>query len=1321
MASTTLSNPTTTIGLSAAQKLMQKHQETRQPTIEDVPDEEDVPSQTPSSHVLESASGPSFQHTPPFPTGAPTVPKVNPADKKDRPIIDTQSEELFPGLGAAPKASTAPIWGAKNPTANGHVHGVSNGYSPTPSSLKTPAPPAPSNLRANPQSLISQVQAPLLSLPSKDILPRSQLKKPITDTLKDINKKLRTNLTMTTGESGILEFRETTNQKDAIRQQAIKELGQLIGVKKSVKIALPQSTRAHIIGKQGTTIKALQDATGARIQMPKIEIPTTPTDDDDDEMIEILIEGNTAAIHLAQKEIEKIISERCASINSKIRTIPTEFYPFIAGANDHNLNSIEQAHNVHISIPSHHVWNPQPPLQKPNPGQLPTFVPTAGHNPITITGDRAAVQAARADIEKLSQQLHQQLTFEQFMVNNSQHQFIIGKQGISPQGFFAKTGCGIMLPSDVNEDSVTVVGHPERVEAAMDYAMDLASSMNQAMFDVARHYRNAPGHARMHARNITQYLRDRNEIDKIGGRHQIHITTPMDAEGAAPWEIFYRSENSKIATRAQNEIASIILAHPPTRMTTVATDPFYHDYLRRDVTPRVLRDYGVRMVIPKGELAGEPILLVYEGESGHEPDFQISREKPDASQIESFEKGLADARHCILDIIGKQAKIGEEIIDVPRIFHEKLRRYIQSEQKQRAADQIPVRVFVSGTRVTLRGPTPAVESLSKKVHAFIAEAIEDEKERGFTLSFNFPQKHVNQLIGKGGNNIRELKDKFDVEINVSDGVVELQGPKAKAEAAKTHILSLGRHWADEVTYVIKVDPKFHRELIGAQGATINRLQTRYKVQIHFPRSLKQGKDDQSNSDALSEAGRRGPRREQEPDEVIIRGPKKGADETRDELLSLVQYMRDRSYNATVLVQARQIPSLIGQRGSGMEELRQLTGARIDIPNAKDLDNPSTLVEIQIKGAESSVAQAKKIIEEKKHIFDNTVTKTIEIDKKHHKALIGAQGSTLRNIIVEAGGADDRHEFARIVQFPRADIQGNCIKIEGNVDLVENIISKMRGIVEERESQINETLDVPVEKHRSLIGRNGETKKDLEAKFKVSIEVPRQGSGLTGIVISGLPSNVEDAKNQIQRLIDEQKGESILLPLNIHHAIVDNGQFFRKLRNDYQVKVDHGGKKIPTRLSKTVNGHTNRSSLPLITDTAECAKEAYIFSATTISNSQDEDQIPWNLRGTPENVAKVKAAISSAVEQALKETTCGHLTLPDPRTYRFVIGSGGSKVNTIRRATGCRIAVPRDQSNDEAIEIIGSADGVEKAKEMILQAVEDGLNASQHGGSGYQRG
>jgi predicted PilT family ATPase len=258
------------------------------------------------------------------------------------------------------------------------------------------------------------------------------------------------------------------------------------------------------------------------------------------------------------------------------------------------------------------------------------------------------------------------------------------------------------------------------------------------------------------------------------------------------------------------------------------------------------------------------------------------------------------------------------------------------------------------------------------------------------MDFDFPQKHANQLIGKGGSNITALRERFDVEIQVKDGKVELKGPKAKAEAAKSHINSLGKQWADETTHILKVDPRFHRELIGPQGNQINKLQTRYKVQIHFPRSARPAKDDQLAADTASDSGAK-PRRVQAEDEVNIRGPSKGADEARDEILSLLQYLKDNSHAATVTVQQSQIPSLIGQGGKGMDELRSITGAKIDVPGSRDAKDPSGLVEIQIKGTKAQVANAKKLIEEKKTLFDQTVVKTLSVDKKHHKSLIGAGG------------------------------------------------------------------------------------------------------------------------------------------------------------------------------------------------------------------------------------------------------------------------------------------------------------------------------------------
>ena len=74
----------------------------------------------------------------------------------------------------------------------------------------------------------------------------------------------------------------------------------------------------------------------------------------------------------------------------------------------------------------------------------------------------------------------------------------------------------------------------------------------------------------------------------------------------------------------------------------------------------------------------------------------------------------------------------------------------------------------------------------------------------------------------------------------------------------------------------------------------------------------------------------------------------------------------------------------------MDELRSLTGAKIDIPGERG-ESQDANVDIQIKGTKSQVAEAKKLIEEKKAIFDDTVNKTIDIDRKWHKTLIGPGG------------------------------------------------------------------------------------------------------------------------------------------------------------------------------------------------------------------------------------------------------------------------------------------------------------------------------------------
>jgi ferric-dicitrate binding protein FerR (iron transport regulator) len=76
-----------------------------------------------------------------------------------------------------------------------------------------------------------------VTLEPQFIIPRNQLKRPLADTIKDINRKSRANITMATSANGRLKF-DATGPQD-IAQQALKDLVQQIGT----RVCLTATTR----------------------------------------------------------------------------------------------------------------------------------------------------------------------------------------------------------------------------------------------------------------------------------------------------------------------------------------------------------------------------------------------------------------------------------------------------------------------------------------------------------------------------------------------------------------------------------------------------------------------------------------------------------------------------------------------------------------------------------------------------------------------------------------------------------------------------------------------------------------------------------------------------------------------------------------------------------------------------------------------------------------------------------------------------------------------------------------------------------------------
>lgn len=956
-------------GLTPAQQLMAQHND-HHVTVEDVPDEEDLKlasnsAPEPAPAMSEKAVGKQKAEEVPAP------PK-----KAANQAPNTASEELFPALGASTKPTAVPTWGKKPAGSNGAAAQKPSSGTSTPGSGS--ATPAVLVGRGPGVVLPGQFTDSIMFQPSE-----MSLKKPLTDILRDINKRSKANVTYRSGGyNGVVTF-TASGPKDSVRQ-TLQEVANEVGAKVSRTIPVPAGVRPYIIGRAGSKIQEISKRTGARIQVPKPE-----EGEDEDTQIGITLEGNMLSIRLAIHEIESIVKEHTSTINLRLKDIPAELYPFLAGPHNSHVSNLENGRDIRVQIPHYTHWAGQAPPQPAR--QAVPFVPQP-QLPINISGDREQAQQVQAELQRRAQQLRQQLAMEQRNIERGRHQFIVGDRGGSLHDFLEQTGCSIILPTDDSE-TIYIVGPPDKIEDGVNKLEELAAEMHQAIVDAAREHRGPQ--AQDHAHKITRYLRQRNALEELERMHNASIVAPKDRYGSSAWEIY--AKEGKNTQKARNDIQGVFASHPPSRFSTANVNPFYHRFLQQRNAQHIRDNYGVHVVFPD-DSDDEDLVLVYEGSTPY-ADYTIPRGAPPASEAQTYQQALRQAQDYIQSLTRGQQEIVSRDLGAPPKFYPKIERYVNKQQEGLPQDVPPVQVTFGDRRpkearrrsnngVAVRGPQDAVEDLVTKILSFIEQEEKDELERGYTTSFDFPQKFANQLIGRGGENIRKLRDEFDVEIQVNDGKVELKGPQAKCAAAKSHILSLLKRFEDEQTYKLKIQPQYHRDLIGPKGNQVNRLQDRYKVRINFPRSNKAADNDAATDAGESQRNAHG----HAADEVVIRGPRRGADEARDELLTLLQYIIDTSNVDTISVAQSHVPQLIGAGGKELENIRLATQAQIDVPSPKDAPaDPSGRVEVKIKGTKQQVQEAKKLLQDRVKTLDNTVTETLDVDRKHHRTLIGASG------------------------------------------------------------------------------------------------------------------------------------------------------------------------------------------------------------------------------------------------------------------------------------------------------------------------------------------
>lgn len=972
--SSTAEASTTDNSKTPAQLLAEQHAG-HHVTVEDEVDQDDIDHPPPSHGETPATTATN---------GANGLMSAKAAGKqKEKPtVLDTQDEEAFPTLGAATKPSTkAPGWGAKGTFKSPASPALSSGAS-TPSLRPT-----------GPQPAVGAVSLPNQSRDYFDIeIGDIDKKKPIEKVLADVKRKYKVTSGVQEINAGKTRRFYAEGPSKQLVRQALMDISKAISVEQRIKIPIPASASPVVIGKGGANIRQMEQEHGVRINIERD--PKPPTANPDDPRIDVVeVRGDAAATRIVQAKISEMVKRNQPKVNIPLREIPPEFYPFLASRHAAEMERLQRDRELNIRIPEYSTWQAQAPPRSAGPNARPTFVPH-GDSHIILSGEQEAAMEAKAEIEAIVKQLEQQLILEELTIEQALHPHIVGERGMDPVQFLEQTGCALILPPHHEEiDEVHIIGPADRIAEGQKLAMELMDKKHNRPFDLRKQYADAPHGPERHSRALARYLQQKALEREFMNSHNSEIVFPVHPNAAPSWAVI--SDDSQKAVAARNELTKIASAFPTSRIQLVEMDSFYHPHIEDMFAEQLQNDHGVIMIVPEDD--NDHVVLVYEGPTQEGP-FTLPRQRPTSPEQREFERALQAAQEFLLGGI-PTGKITASEFPIPPKHHDRVERFVRN-QPQPPNGSFPVQVDFGQPRgkraaarqqapqnVTLRGPSPDdIENLRKQIEAFLLEVEQDEKERDYVTTCDFPEKFVNKLVGKNGANIKALREKHDVEIDTREaGKVKIQGPEKKAEACKQEIIKLGKTFEDEVSYSILVDPKFHGELIGKNGENLTKLQSRVDnlVRIDFPRNTR----GTETSDNASEVG--APSQRQAPNEIRIRGPKAKADKVREELLSYTQHLQDNSHEATVSVHKDQVRSLIGRGGSELEKLRAETGAAIDVPNKADGER----VTITIKGAKPSVDKAKQEIQKRSKAFDSVVTRTITVDRKHHRDLIGSKGKS----------------------------------------------------------------------------------------------------------------------------------------------------------------------------------------------------------------------------------------------------------------------------------------------------------------------------------------
>lgn len=420
--------------------------------------------------------------------------------------------------------------------------------------------------------------------------------------------------------------------------------------------------------------------------------------------------------------------------------------------------------------------------------------------------------------------------------------------------------------------------------------------------------------------------------------------------------------------------------------------------------------------------------------------------------------------------------------------------------------------------ITLRGEQDKLGPALTLVYAKASSVID--------ASVTAPSWLHKYIIGRKGANIRVLTQDFPkvhVEFDDHENKITIEGPPGEVEQAHKKIEEMTSDLVNRLCYEeIHVDPKYHKHIIGKNGANVNRIKQETGVLINIPSN--------ENSDIIR-----------------IEGDIHGVAQAKQDLLEMTMKMENEKTKDIVINQAFH-RTIIGAKGESIKEIRdKFNQVNIAFPD------PGTKSDtVTIRGPKQDVDMCYKYLQQvSNELMEKSHRIEVPIYKQFHKYIIGKGGANIKRI---------RDETGTKIDLPAEGSESDVIVITGKKSDVEVARDQILKIQNELANIVNVDIIIPAKFHNSIIGAKGRLIRSImEECGGVSIHFPKEGTGSDKVTIRGPKEDVDKAKKQLLELTNEKQlssftGEIRAKPEHHKFLIGRNGANIRKVRDKTGARI-----------------------------------------------------------------------------------------------------------------------------------------------------------------------